>query len=270
VSITDISFCGYSWEFGLQWTNSGEGLTRCTIAQHNSALGMAASVSDFLTAPADFVPKGTQNANAIVYPKRVYYGPLKAWDKKTVPLLGSITHPVGHETNNIRFQMAMAIWEAVRQLSNKVTLYKPTKPATAPSAYLLRSKYPAGLIAVTGVCGKAILPYDDPKSTIDEPEEAKRLARLMNPALAIADAVTAASAAGADIDAAAATVFTGMNSDVKVNVQVYDQMAVNSMTRRKKIALGVGATVLGLAVAAGAFMKVKSGAAALPALGKGA
>lgn len=273
MSATDYLFGVYSWQSFIEWINGGAGVRRCTVLQRNSMCAGAMSVLDELIAPAVIAPPGLASNKPLLFPQTTYYGPLARWNMHPVPVLGSFPlsdlPPSTPQAPVFRASMALALWEALRNLS-LATQPTVTRSTTAPAGRLLNTDYPAGVVAVEGIGASLMYPYERQDGIIEEPEEATLVAKMLAPALLMADAATGASISNQNVDAAFQTSHAALAPALKQDIKIFDQMATNAMNRRQKIAGGFALAAIAAAFAARWALKERKGKDAVLQIGKAA
>ena len=216
-------------------------------------MGVCASTMDILIDPSRIAPQGLESAQRLKYPQITYHGPLVAYRDKEVPIVGSFDLSDIASDNSPRANMVMALAEAVTELA-LVANYSP-QPAsgTRPAGRTIERDYPAGVLAIEGKCESLLLAFDRGDSTIVEPPEAVQLARLMAPALLMADQATEASINNSSQIAAINTTYDNLSSEVKANILRYNLLARERFTKGEKRAIGFFA-VLAAAAFAGRYI----------------
>ena len=266
-----VKFLSYAAALGIAWQTKMVANARvCTVGEHNSAVAMAASLMDMLSDPGTIAPKGSR---APVFPEQTYPGPIEQFAGKRVPIVGTYqTVPDGD-----RGAMFQAMYEALRLMSFTHPAPK-NPPGTAPSGMLLSTAYPAGVLGVQGIGASLIYSDADPAATVDEDPAAATLARFMLPAMAIADKLTADSAAGRSVADSMGQAIAALEADATLadstratlrKASQYDTMRKNDAKRKKMIAAGFAGALLVGAVGLRMAVKKKSGAAGNVPLGKG-
>lgn len=239
-----MTFLVYSWASGIEFVNGGNGLQRCTILQFNSALCIAASVSDVLIKPSEFV----DNQGNAIYPEVRYPGPLPQFKDKLVPLVGSVD--ISEASGEIdRMALARALNEQIEQLGIDTRTTTTTAAATRPTGALLNARYPAGVIATAGSASAVVRPYERGDATISLPASAGSFARLLASGLVMADAICSARATNANVDAATHTAFAGLTASRQIDIKAYDIAAKDTAKYRQKVFMGVGGAMLAVAFA---------------------
>lgn len=193
-----IDFVEWDKDLAKSWIENST--ARKTVAEHNSAVVLAASVLDVLAQPTVVAKPGSAS---VEYPKTLYHGPITDADGHDVPLVGSLEPTMSdRETDEAgNYKTArMRAWGALDEALRKVSEVDYTKAGTGASGQL-EDVYPHGVVGVSGVAARALILDLEPEDVITEGDPGEELAAILRVTVALARDVATASRAGSDLEA---------------------------------------------------------------------